>query len=61
MTVVGPNVDQLRASRCYQQDQRLSCMTCHAPHDPHHPRAPLAQAPFGRNRSPGVPSADRLR
>ena len=49
MTVVG-HVDQLRASRCYQQDQRLSCMTCHDPHDPHHPRDTLAQATFGRNR-----------
>ncbi len=39
MTVVG-HVDQLRASRCYQQDRELSCVTCHDPHDPHHPREP---------------------
>lgn len=31
MKVVG-HVEQMRLSRCYQADQRLSCLTCHDPH-----------------------------
>ena len=32
MKVVG-HVEQLRLSRCYQADSRLTCLTCHDPHD----------------------------
>ena len=32
MEVVG-HVEQLRMSRCYQADQRLSCLTCHSAHN----------------------------
>ncbi len=31
MKVVG-HVEQMRLSRCYQADQRMSCLTCHDPH-----------------------------
>lgn len=31
MKVVG-HVEQLRLSRCYQSDTRLTCLTCHDPH-----------------------------
>jgi predicted CXXCH cytochrome family protein len=31
MTVVG-HVEQLRASRCYQESETLTCITCHDPH-----------------------------
>lgn len=31
MKVVG-HVEQLRLSRCYQADSRMSCLTCHDPH-----------------------------
>lgn len=31
MKVVG-HVEQLRLSRCYQADQRMTCLTCHDPH-----------------------------
>ena len=36
MTIVG-HVDQLHASRCYQESETLTCTTCH---DPHRPLAP---------------------
>ena len=31
MTVVG-HVEQMRLSRCYQADERMTCLTCHDPH-----------------------------
>lgn len=31
MKVVG-HVEQMRLSRCYQADRRMSCLTCHDPH-----------------------------
>lgn len=31
MTVTG-HVEQLRQSRCYQADEKLTCITCHDPH-----------------------------
>ncbi len=49
MTVVG-HVDQLRASRCYQQDKTLSCVTCHDSHNPHRPRDAIARARVARSR-----------
>ena len=49
MTVVG-HVDQLRASRCYQQDKTLSCVTCHDPHNPHRPQDAIARARVARSR-----------
>lgn len=36
MQVVG-HVEQLRLSRCYQDDERMSCLTCHSPHAPEKP------------------------
>jgi len=49
MTVVG-HVDQLRESRCYQQDNRLSCVTCHDPHDPHRPQDAITRARYAKTR-----------
>jgi len=49
MTVVG-HVDQLRASRCYQQDQRLSCVTCHDSHNPHRPENAAARDRLARTK-----------
>jgi len=49
MTVVG-HVDQLRDSRCYQQDQTLSCITCHDSHNPHRPQDAIARARFARTK-----------
>jgi hypothetical protein len=43
MTVVG-HVDQLQESRCYQQDNSLSCVTCHDSHDPHRPQDSITRA-----------------
>ncbi len=45
MTVVG-HVAQLRASRCYQQSDSLTCLTCHDPH-----AVASAQESVGRHRS----------
>lgn len=41
MTVVG-HVEQLRQSRCYQADARLTCVTCHDPHASATPADPVA-------------------
>ncbi|MEC7556922.1 MAG: multiheme c-type cytochrome [Planctomycetota bacterium] len=49
MTVVG-HVDQLRASRCYQQDPRLSCVTCHDSHNPHRPKTAAARDRLARTK-----------
>ncbi|HAA52883.1 MAG TPA: hypothetical protein DCE43_24420 [Planctomycetaceae bacterium] len=49
MTVVG-HVDQLRASRCYQQDQSLSCVTCHDSHNPHRPENTAARDRLARTK-----------
>ncbi|MEI7702852.1 MAG: multiheme c-type cytochrome, partial [Planctomycetia bacterium] len=46
MTVVG-HVDQMHASRCYQQSSTMTCSTCH---DSHAERLPDNAAGFYRNK-----------
>ncbi len=65
MRIVG-HVEQLHASKCYQQDATLTCTTCH---DPHHPVPAESRVDFHRqaclkchaDESCGKPLAERER
>lgn len=64
MRIVG-HVEQLHASKCYQQDRSLTCTTCH---DPHNPVPEASRVDFQRqaclnchaDESCGKPLADRV-